>query len=165
MKHYAKKQVLVRAAQWTGKMTPDVAELVDDQHLISVDHNDQLVFHNSQGPGRFARVGDWLLSSSGEDLTVIGDEQFHKIYEEVDENRRSLSTDEEIEDEAKKLVVALDAILVAGLRLSREGNPDIFRERDRLMHRMRHLFDDVRYTSARQERHRIRNKIAEELTP
>ena len=86
MRTFAKKRESICAAQWTGTMSPEITELLGD-HLISVDE-DELVFANAKGPGRFARKGDWIGSSSGEDLFVIGDAQFRKIYEEVDETGR-----------------------------------------------------------------------------
>ncbi len=166
MKTFAKKRDAVRAVQWTGVMTPEMAELVGDQHGAHVDGNRQIVFHNPKGPGRFAREGDWLVSTSGEDLTVVGDDVFRTTYEEVDENGRALSsTDEEHEAAGREFVGELDALLVKSLKLSREEHANVFRERDRLLQRLRHLFDDVRYTAMRQERHRIRNQIAKDLTP
>ena len=82
MRTFAKKREPVCAAQWMGEMTPEITELLA-AHLISVDE-DNLVFANAKGPGRFARKGDWIASASGEDLFVIGDVQFRKIYEEID---------------------------------------------------------------------------------
>ena len=83
MKTFAKKREPVCAAQWTGEVTPEITELLGNR-LISVDDAESLVFANAKGPGRFARKGDWIASASGEDLFVIGDAQFRKIYEEVD---------------------------------------------------------------------------------
>jgi hypothetical protein len=87
---FAKKRESICAAQWTGEMTPEITELLGD-HLISVD-KDELVFANAKGPGRFARKGDWIGSSSDGELFVIGDAQFRKIYEEVDETERISDT-------------------------------------------------------------------------
>ena len=165
MKSYAKKREAVCAAQWTGEMTPELTELVGDR-MISIDGDRQLVFANAKGPGRFACVGDWLVSSSGEDLTAIGDDQFGKIYEAVDETGRPMPpTDEQHEVAGREFVRELDVLLLAGLKLSREEHPSIFRDRDRLVRTLRHLFEDQAYTAARRERHRIRDTIAKELTP
>ena len=84
MKHYAKKREPVRAVQWTGEMTSEMTELLGDRH-ISVDGDRQLVFANAKGPGRCARAGDWIVSFSGEDLGLVGADEFHDAYEEVAE--------------------------------------------------------------------------------
>lgn len=99
-KHYAKRRENIRAAQWLGEMTPDVAELIGERKAhIEVDR--QLVLGN----GWYARVGDWINSASGEDLSVIGDEVFRKIYEEVDETGRALPpNDDEREDQGASAV-------------------------------------------------------------
>lgn len=164
MKSYAKKRDAVRAVQWTGSMTPEMTELVG-VHKVYIDGDHQLVFSNMKGPGRFAREGDWMISTSGEDLSVIGDDVFRKTYEEVDEAGRARPTDEEHEVAGQDFVRELDVLLLAGFKLSREEHPSIFRERDRLVRILRGLFEDQAYTAARRERHRIRNKIAEDLTP
>ena len=105
MKSYAKKRDAVRAVQWTGAMTPEMTELVGEQHSVHVDSNRQLVFSNAKGPGRFAREGDWIISTSGEDLTVVGDDVFRTAYEEVDENGRALSSsDDEHEAAGREFV-------------------------------------------------------------
>lgn len=82
MKSYAKKRETVRAVQWTGSMTPEMTELIGERQVY-INGERQLMFSNTKGPGRFAREGDWLMSTSGEDLTVIGDDVFRKTYEEV----------------------------------------------------------------------------------
>ena len=84
MKHYAKKREPVRAAQWTGEMTPEMKELLGERP-ISIDGDRQLVFANAKGPGRFARVGDWIVSFSGEDLGLVGADEFRDAYEEAAE--------------------------------------------------------------------------------
>ena len=81
-KHYAKKRESIRAAQWTGEMTPEMKELLGER-AISIDGDRQLVFANAKGPGRFARVGDWIVSFSGEDLGLVGADDFRDAYEEV----------------------------------------------------------------------------------
>ena len=165
MKSYAKKREAVHAAQWTGEMTPAMTALVGERK-ISIDSDRQLVFANEKGCGRFARVGDWIVSFSGEDLTVVGDDQFGKTYEEVDETGRPMpSSDAEHEAAGQEFVRALDVLLIAGLKLSRAEHPSIFHERDRLMSTLRYLFEDQAYTAARRERHQIRDKIAKDLTP
>lgn len=160
MKHYAKKRESVRAAQWTGEMTPDVAELIGERKA-HIDGDRQLVRSN----GWYARVGDWINSMFGEDLSVIGDEVFRKIYEEVDETGRARPSDDEHEAAGREFVRELDVLLVAGLKLSRDEHPDIFRDRDLILRHLRNLLEDHAYTAARRERHRIRNQIAKELTP
>ena len=169
MKHYVKKREPIYAARWTGEMTPDVAELIG-QRKIQVDGDRRLVFDNAKGPGRFVCVGAWIgirqsLSSSGDDLTVVSDDVFRKGYEEIDETGRQMPTDAEHEAAGRDFVRELDVLLIAGLKLSREEHPSIFHERDRLVRTLRHLFEDQAYTAARKERHRIRNKIVEDLTP
>lgn len=165
MKSYAKKRAAARAVQWTGVMTPEMTALVGEQHLVHVDSNRQLVFSNAKGPGRFAREGDWIISTSGEDLTVIGDDVFRTAYEEVDETVRATPTDAEHEAAGQDFVRELDVLLVAGLKLSREEHANIFRERDRLIRTLSGLLADQSYTAARRERHRVRDKIAKDLTP
>lgn len=159
MKHYAKKRESIRAAQWMGEMTLDVAELIGE-HKAHVDDDRQLELGN----GWYARVGDWINSTSGEDFAVIGDEVFRKIYEEVDETGRVLPpTDDEHEAAGREFARELDALLVEGLRLSREEHPSIFRGRDRLLHRVRSLLDNERYTAACRERQRIKERIVKEI--
>lgn len=161
MKHYAKRREPIRAAQWTGELTPGVTELIG-QREVHVDGDRQLILGN----GWLARVGDWIYSTSGEDLSVVSNEVFCKIYEEVSARGRSVPpTDDEHEAAAREFARELDVLLVAGLKLSREDHPDIFRDRDRLPRTPRGLFEDQAYTAARRERHRIRNQIAKELTP
>lgn len=159
-KRYAKKREPIRAVQWDGELSPDVVELVG-QREVHVDDDRQLIFSNDKGPGRFAQVGDWIYSTSGEDLSLMGDDQFRKIYEEIE----STPMDEEHEAAAQALVRELDVLLVAGLKLSREDHPDIFRDRDSIQRHLRGLLEDHAYIVARRERHRIRNQIAKELTP
>jgi hypothetical protein len=83
VKTFAKKRESICAVQWTGEMTPEITELLGDRFISAAE--DELVFANAKGPGRFARKGDWIGSASGEDLFVIGDVLFRKIYEEVDD--------------------------------------------------------------------------------
>lgn len=164
-KHYAKKRALIEAAQWRGEMSPNVTAVLNlrTSH-VKVGDNQTLEFAGHRWPGRFARVGDWICATPDGDLSLLSDEEFRAAYEEVDETGRTLSpTDEAHEASAREFVKELDALLVSGLKLSREEHATIFRERDRLLSRLRHLFDDERYNAARSERHRIRNKIAEEL--
>jgi len=151
MKHYAKKREPICAVQWTGEMTAEMAALLGERTKPFIKDR-ELVFSNVKGPGRFARPGDWIVSTSGEDLAVIGDDVFRKDYEEIDETEQ-------------EFVRELDALLVAGLKLSREEHATIFRERDRLIRTLSGLLADQSYTAAHRERHRIRNKIVEDLTP
>lgn len=157
---YAKKREVTCATQWTGEMMPAVMELIG-QRKVHVDNN-QLILGN----GWFARVGDWIMSTSGEDLTVIGDEVFRRIYEEVDDAGRAVPPTDDAHDAAiANFVRELDVLLLAGLKLSREDHPSIFNERSRLARSLGRLLEDEAYTAAREERHRIRDKIAKELTP
>ena len=84
MKHYAKKRESVRAVQWTGEMTLEMRALIGERS-IWIDGDRQLMFGNAKGPGRFARVGDWVVSLSGEDLSLVGADEFRNAYEEVAE--------------------------------------------------------------------------------
>jgi hypothetical protein len=161
MKHFAKRREPIVAVQWTGELTPDMTALIGDR-LFHVDGDRQLVFGNAKGCGRFACVGDWIVSSSGEDLTVIGNEVFERVYEEVDDTGRSLPpTDAEYELTSRSFVRELDALLVEGLRLSRKEHPNIFLGRDRLLNRVRCLLDDERYRASYREQRRIMAKIAQ----
>ena len=164
MKHYAKKREPICAVQWTGEMTAEMAALLGERTKPFIKDR-ELVFSNVKGPGRFARPGDWIVSTSGEDLAVIGDDVFRKDYEEIDETERPRPTAEEHEAAGQEFMRELDTLLVAGLKLSREEHATIFRERDRLIRTLSGLLADQSYTAARRERHRIRNKIAEDLTP
>lgn len=160
-KHYAKKREPIRSAQWTGEMTPDVAELIGERKA-HLDSDRQLVLGN----GWYARVGDWINSPSGEDLSVIGDEVFRSIYEEVDETGRARPpSDAEHEAAGREFARELDVILIAGLRLSREDHAAIFRDRDRLVRTLRCLLEDHAWAAERRERQRVREKIVKELTP
>jgi hypothetical protein len=160
-KCYAKKRESVRAVQWHGgEKTPELIELLGQRGHFNAETG-QLEL----GSGWYARPSDWILSASGEDLSVISDEVFRQIYEEVDETGRVMPSDDEHEAAGQKFVRELDVLLLAGLKLSREEHPSIFRGRDRLVSMLRHLFEDQAYTAARRERHRIRDKIAKDLTP
>lgn len=167
MKNYAKKRESIVAVQWTGEMTPEVTELIGAR-IFHVEAMRQLVFANAKGPGRFVSVGDWIVSSSGEDLGVFGDQVFQTLYEEADETGRVLPTDDEHEAAGREFVQELDALLIDGLKLSREEHPKIFRGRDRLWNRVRCLLDDERYKASKREQQRVLEKIAtivKELTP
>jgi hypothetical protein len=164
-KHYAKKRHPLRAVQWLGEITSDLRELIGD-HDSRVDGDRQLVFSNAKGPGRFARVGDWIYSTSGEDLSVIGNEEFLKIYEEVDETGRMLPpSDADHEAAAQDFTGKLDALLVDALRLSPGVHPGIWRDRNALLHALQCLLEDHGYVAARRELARIREKIKKELWP
>ena len=162
-KLYAKRREPIHAVQWIGgAKTPELIELLGDRGHYNAD-SQQLELGN----GWYARVGDWITSTSGEDLAVIGDETFRKIYEEVDESGRVLlPSDDEHEAAGREFVRELDVILIAGLRLSREDHhPMIFRDRDRLVRTLRRLLEDHAWTAARRERQRVREKIVKELEP
>jgi hypothetical protein len=168
MKHFAKKRKPCCAVQWTGEVTAEMAELVGPR-MIQVTQDRLLAFRNSKGPGRAASVGDWIVSTSGEDLAIVGDTEFREDYEEIDEIGRPLPTDEEHEAASQAFVRELDSLLVAGLKLSREEHATIFRERDRLIRTLSGLLADQSSTTARRERHRITNTLvdllAKELRP
>jgi hypothetical protein len=165
LKHFAKKRESVRAVQWQGEITPDLRELAGDRDL-RVDDDRQLMFANAKGPGRFAGVGDWIVSTSGEDLFAIGDEVFRAVYEEVDRTGLSLSpTDAEVDKSYTEFVQKLDTLLVDALRLSSEAHHGIWRDRTTLLTKLRHLLEDHGYTAARRELARIRDKITKELWP
>lgn len=162
---FAKKREAIRAVRWTGEVTPEMKELLGER-AGKVEGDRQLVFSNEQGPGRFACAGDWICSTSGEDLFVVGNEVFRDTYEEVDETGRSLPpTDAEHEAAALDLMREIDVLLVEGLKLSREDHSGIFRDRERIMRTLRHLFEDQAYTAARRERQRIKDRIVKELAP
>lgn len=159
---FAKKREAVRAVRWTGEVTPEVKELLGGRP-ITVMGDRQLGFSNTTGPGRCAGLGDWICSTSGEDLFVVGDDAFRATYEEVDETCRPLPTDAEHEAAALDLIREIDAVLVAGLKLSREDHATIFRDRERIMRTLRHLFEDQAYTAARRERQRIKDRIVKDI--
>jgi hypothetical protein len=160
VKHYSKKREMLGATQWTGEMTPDVTELTG-QRKVHVEGDRQLILGN----GWYARVGDWIMSTP-EGVSVIGDEVFRRIYEEVDETGRVVTpTDDEHEAAGREFVRELDALLVATLRLSREEHPSTFRDRDALVRNLRHLLEDHAYVAVRRELARIRVKITKELWP
>ena len=161
MKHYAKKRDVMRAIQWTGVMTPDVQELIKGRGgTVRFDEQQQLQL----GSGWYARVGDWIYSMSGEDLSVIIDEVFSKTYEEVDDAGRVMPPSAaEHEQAGREFVQQLDALLADSLRLSREGHPEIFQRRDQLTRTLRRLLEDHAYVAAQRELARIRNKINKDL--
>ena len=161
MKHYAKRREPIRAVQWIGgEKTPELIEMLGERGHYNAD-SQQLELGN----GWYARVGDWITSTSGEDLAVIGAETFRKIYEEVDGTGRVLPSDDAHETAGREFVRELDGILISGLRLSREDHPVIFRDRDRLVRTLRCLLEDQAWTSERRERQRVREKIVKELAP
>jgi len=161
-KHYAKNREPIGAAQWTGEMTTEVRDLLGGR-AVNVVEARQLVL----GSGWYASVGDWILSSSGEDLSVISDEVFRRRYEEVDEGGRAPSsappTDDEHEAAFQEFVGKLDALLVAALRLSPSSHPGIWRDRNALLAFSRRLLEDHSYVAARRERQRIKEKIVKDL--
>lgn len=156
-KHYATRRGSpFQAVRWSGEMTPEVRDLVGD-HAPHVDDQGQLFLDN----GRFVRVGEWI---QGPQLVPVDNEQFRRLNEEVDEAGRPVSpTDEEHEAAGTAFVQALDSLLVEGLRLSAGDHSSIFRERDVLVRRLRHLLEDHAYVAERRERARIRERIAQEI--
>lgn len=161
MKHYAKKRSAVAAVQWTGEITAEVQELIGDRSA-QIDTDRRLILGN----GWFVPVGAWVVSASGEDLFPIGEDDFRQTYEETDATGRARPpTDAEHDAAAREFGRQLDVVLLAGLKLTREEHPSIFRDREQLLRALRHLLEDQSYTAARHERHRIRDKIAKELTP
>lgn len=158
LKYYAKRGDVIRAVQWTGVMTADVEDLIRGRRDIDAQQRLQL------GGGWHARIGDWIYSVSGKDLSVISDEVFRKAYEEVDDVGHQMPpTADEHERAGCEFVEQLDALLADSLRLSREGHPDIFHSRDRLVRSLRLLLEDHAFVAAQRELARIRAKINMEL--
>lgn len=84
-RRYAKKRELIRAVQWLGgEKTPELFELLGQRGHYDAE-NERLEL----GGGWYARASDWICSASGEDLFVISDKVFRRIYEEVDETGAS----------------------------------------------------------------------------
>lgn len=165
MKYFAKKREVIAAVQWTGEMTAELKALLGDRFL-SIDEKQLLIFGAGKGPSRAAAVGDWVGSASGEDLFPIGDEQLHKIYEEVTEAGRPLPpTDAEHDMEYQAVLQKLDDLLVNALRLSPEAHPGIWRDRNKIVSVLRDLLHEHGYVAERRERLRIRKLIDEKLTP
>ena len=162
MKHYAKKRNTVRAVQWLGELTPDVGTLVNDgDRSVVIDAQQQLRL----GSGWYVRVGDWICSTSGEDLSVISAETFRELYEEVDETGRAMPpTDAEHEAAGLAFVLKLDALLITGLRLSSDQHPSIFRDRDMIVRELPvRLLEDHAWVSARRERQQIKERLTKDL--
>ena len=161
--NYAKKRDVLRAVQWTGAMTADVEELIKGRrasYCISVDAQQ----HLQLGCGWHARIGDWIYSVSGEDLSVISDEVFRMNYEAVDDAGRPLPPNaDEHEQAGREFVQQLDALLADSLHLAREAHQDIFQRRDRLVRTLRRLLEDHAFVAAQRELARIRAKINKEL--
>jgi hypothetical protein len=162
-KYYAKKRDVMRAVQWTGEMTADVQELIKYRE-VSVDPQQRLQL-GSGWHAWHARVGDWIYSTSGEDLSVDSDEVFRKTYEAVDDVGRPMPpTADEHENAGREFVEQLDTLLADSLHLSRETHPDIFQRRDRLVRTLRRLLEDHAFVAAqRRELAWIRAKINREL--
>lgn len=159
MKHYAKKSELLRAVQWLGgEKSLELIELLGQRGRFNAESG-QLEL----GSGWYARTGDWICSASGEDLSVLSDKVFCEIYEEVDESDRVPPTDNEHEAACQAFVRVLDVLLLAGLKLSREEHPSVFRERDRLVRTLHGLLEDQAYLAARSERQRIKERIVKEI--
>ena len=78
MKSYWKKREPIGAVRWTGEITPDVTELVG-QRKVHVDGERQLIFSNDKSPCRFALARDLIHSKSGENMLLMGGEQFRKL--------------------------------------------------------------------------------------
>jgi hypothetical protein len=179
VKRYAKKREAVRAVQWRGEMTAEIRDLIGMRLGIGIERQ-QLTLGKA-----CARVGDWILSSSGEYLTVIDDAVFRRFYEEVDPaglefsqkldvvfqrlyeevvaTRVAPPTDAEHEKAGMEFTQKLDAVLVDALRLSSARHPGIWRDRDTLLGLLRNLLEDHSFVTARRERVRICEKIAKEL--
>ena len=96
IKHFAKKRTPFRAAQWTGAMTSDVQELlqqraagiVSDENISVVDQ--KLRLGNAQQlslGGWRAEIGDWIMSTP-DGLSVVPDATMRAAFEEVDEAGR-----------------------------------------------------------------------------
>lgn len=159
MKNYAKKRLLVRAVQWHGgEKTPELIELIGSRGLVNAETG-QLELGN----GWYVRPSDWVMSTSGEDFAVINDETFRLVYEEVESSERAAPTDATHELAGREFIAKLDALLVAGLRLSREEHKSLFRDRDHLVRALRHLLDDHAHVARQHELARIREKIQKDL--
>jgi hypothetical protein len=164
VKHFAKKSEVVAAIQWTGEMTPELQAFLQGRaEHVSVSES-RLHFAGARGPGRAADRGDWIMWSS-EGLVPVGDADIKRLYNEVDAAGHAIATDEEIDAYYGEFVRKLDAILVDALRLAKDAHPAIWRDRNNLLSMLRHVFEDVRYSAARRELARIREKITKELWP
>jgi hypothetical protein len=65
--------------------------------------------------------------------------------------------------DVRTFVDGVDAILIDGLRLSREAHPNIFRASNELERKLRHLLEDHAWTAARSECQRIKERIVKEI--
>lgn len=136
-KHYAKKREPVCAVQWLGgEKTAELTALLGQRGYFNA-----ATGKLELGGGWYARPADWILSTSGEDVVVMSDEVFRKLYEEVDEIGL-VPTNDEHETSGNDFVQQLEVLLVTGLRLSREEHLDIFRDRDSIVRGLRRLLED-----------------------
>lgn len=158
-KYFAKNREVICAVQWAGKMTPEIQELICGRVFIKIDEQMQLQLGN----GWCARIGDWIHSTSGEDVSVISDESFRMNYEEVDETSRVWPTAEEHEQAGSEFVRRLDTLLIEALGVSSKEHVDIFRDRQNLVLTLRRLLEDHAYVAAQRELARIRAKINKDL--
>ena len=159
-KHYAKKRDMLRAVQWINAASWfAVSTLLAPRQV----HHNLDTGQLELGNGWYARPTDWILSATGEDITVLSDDVFRRVYEEVDAQTRERPTDAEHEAAGKEFVAKLDTLLATGLRLSPDQHPGIFLERNALVYELRRLLEDHAYVVARRELQRLKDKIARDL--
>ena len=162
MRYYVKKRDLFNAVQWNGELTSDVLELLGERQFF-VDGGLLILGHVERGWP--VRVGDWIRVI-GKEISAMSSDAFSSTCEEVDESGRPLSkTDAEQAASVADFVYELDALLLTGLKLTSAEHPGIFEERARLKRRLFRLLEEQTCTAATRERHRVREKIARDLTP
>ena len=162
MKQYATKRKMIGAVQWTGEMTPEMRDLLGPRSVTWTATSLTL------GNGSIAYAGDWIYQVFLErddsrvpvDLAVMPDVQFCALYEVTD---GSAPTRETHEENYRVFVDTLDALLVDGLRLSREAHADMFGKRTALLRLLHDLFDDERFLARRSERKLVLDKLSKEL--
>lgn len=160
MKHYAQRRVPFRAVQWNGDQdTAAVLDLIAPHKARYAMETQQLVLLN----GTRARVGAWIMSTAA-CVSVVDDDEFRAAFEAVDETGGpARPTAEEHEVAGKAFVQKLDALLIAGLRLSTGEHPSIFRDRDHLVRTLRDLLADHGYVVSLRERERMLEQVKKEL--
>jgi hypothetical protein len=120
-------------------MTPDVRELIADRSVRLPDSR-QL----DLGGGLHACVGGWIVSIAGADLKVVTDDEFRRLYDEVDDRGRPLPPREDHAAVYEAFVRCVDDVIAAGLRLSCGDRPAFFRSRDAYVWGVGALIDDAK---------------------
>lgn len=163
MKKYVQKREPIRAAQWQGEKTPELVELLRGHGHFSRSYPQGLYELRLGTPDQVVPpvpLGSWICSSSGEDFTVLSDDQFHDRYEEV--VAVSPPTKASHEEAARGFLTRVDTVLIEGLKLAPDAYTKVFHDRTRLVNELQELFAHQTWLAQREVQD-LRNRVRKEL--